>query len=661
MGARSSSLRTKIVALLVSLSALWVFAAWVTTRDGMNLLLLQTLNNGVYQPSSPLLLELQFERRLSVTYLAKPSEPQRTALDGSRQRTERLVATFKESARDWQVETAGSAALDSRIREALAKLDGLAAVRSSVDNRSLDRPAAIRAYTDVVDALFGVYGALGVLDDESLARDSDNLTRVNQARELAAQEDALVAGVLAAGRMTEAEYTQFSQLVGAQRFVAADAAAKMPGTLQARFEQMRSSPEIVRFRNLEDRLIIDGRSARPLPVDPVDWRNAAEAALEQMHQVVLAGADAIEERATPMAIGVIIRLLLAAGLGLLAVIASIVVSITTARALVRQLERLREAARQLAEERLPGVVARLGRGEDVDVAAEAPPLAFGEDEIGQVGQAFNAVQETAVRTAVEQAELRRNVRDVFLSIARRSQALVHRQLTLLDTMERREQNAEDLEDLFRVDHLATRMRRNAENLIVLSGSTPGRAWRRNVPMVDVARGAVAEVEDYTRVTVLPFGPVSLAGRAVGDTIHLLAELIENALSFSPPHTAVEVKGQLVGNGYVIEVEDRGLGMSEEDLAAANVQVNNRSAEFNLANAARLGLFVVSRLTERHGIRVQLKESPYGGTTAVVLIPAELVSDGSTDGDTSGGFLAGRTATAPRAGHADESVRAVRAP
>ena len=224
-----------------------------------------------------------------------------------------------------------------------------------------------------------------------------------------------------------------------------------------------------------------------------------------MHEVVVAGGEGIAGPGHAGRDRVIVRLVLAAGLGLLAVIASIVVSITTARALLRQLERLRQAAWQLADERLPRVVERLGRGEEVDVAAEAPPLEFGNDEIGQVGKAFNAVQETAMRTAVEQAELRRSVREVFLSLARRTQALVHRQLTLLDAMERREHDAEELEDLFRVDHLATRMRRNAENLIVLSGSTPGRAWRRNVPMVDVVRGAVAEVEDYTRVNVLPLG------------------------------------------------------------------------------------------------------------------------------------------------------------
>ncbi|GAB3383515.1 hypothetical protein GCM10027452_35830 [Micromonospora halotolerans] len=224
---------------------------------------------------------------------------------------------------------------------------------------------------------------------------------------------------------------------------------------------------------------------------------------------------------------------------------------------------------------------------------------------------------------------------------------MHRQLTLLDAMERREHDAEELEDLFRVDHLATRMRRNAENLIVLSGSTPGRAWRRNVPMVDVVRGAVAEVEDYTRVTVRPLGPVSLTGRAVGDVIHLLAELIENGLSFSPPHTTVEVRGMMVSNGFAIEIEDRGLGMGAEELAAANRRIVDRS-ELNLANAARLGLFVVSRLTERHGVKVQLKESAYGGTTAVVLIPLELVTNDGPDPSTSGGFPVGAGQPAPAA-------------
>ncbi|MEH0824744.1 MULTISPECIES: sensor histidine kinase [unclassified Micromonospora] len=644
MGSRSASLRTKVVALLVSLAALWAFAAWVTLRDGLNVLGVQTLDAQVAEPSESLRTELQQERRMSVAYLGRPSQEQAQQLREQRRRSEESAAEFAEAARSSRARLASSDELVARIDEVVTRLDALGPVRDAVAARSVDRAGAADAYTGVLDSLFRVYASLGKLDDEQIAKDTATLTQLVRVRELMSQEDALFAGVAAAGRINDREYAQFAHLVGAQRFLAADALAELPDADRERYVRMTEGQSFTRLRTLEDRLVRDGRPNAPLPVEADDWQAAIAPALQEQEAAVLASGDALVDRATPVAIWVIIRMVLAAGLGLIAVIASVIVSITTARALVRQLERLREAAFRLANERLPGVVERLGHGEQVDVAKEAPPLEFGDDEIGQVGKAFNVVQETAVRTAVEQAELRRNVREVFLSLARRTQALVHRQLTLLDAMERREHDAAELEDLFRVDHLATRMRRNAENLIVLSGSTPGRAWRRNVPMVDVVRGAVAEVEDYTRVNVLPLGSVSLAGRAVGDVIHLLAELIENGLTFSPPHTSVEVRGQLVANGFAIEIEDRGLGMTEEDLAAANHRIVDRS-ELNLANASRLGLYVVSRLTERHGVKVQLKESAYGGTTAVVLIPLDLVQTGQ-DANTSGGFPVGTGSVPP---------------
>ncbi|PWR14368.1 histidine kinase [Micromonospora sicca] len=639
MGSRSTNLRTKVIALLVSLIALWAFAAWVTVRDGFNLLGVQTLNARVFEPSDPLLLQLQNERRLSLSYLGQPDPDQLKELGAQRQRTDETATALWRSTQDWRTELPASEQLEQRIAALRTEVEQLGDIRAEVGRRTIDRTATLAAYNEAIDAIFGVFDALSGLDDDQIARDTAALIDLNRARELLSQEDALLTGVLAANRMTVAEQTTFARLVGAQRYLAGRTGNDLSSTDRDRYQTMIDGVAFRQLRGLEDRVLAaKGSEIRP-PVSAPAWQVAAPQAMEDLRKVILAGGEDIVSRATPVAVMVIVRLVLAAGLGLLAVIASIVVSITTARSLVRQLERLREAAFRLANERLPGVVERLGRGEEVDVAREAPPLEFGDDEIGQVGKAFNAVQETAIRTAVEQAELRRSVREVFLSLARRTQALVHRQLTLLDAMERREHDAEELEDLFRVDHLATRMRRNAENLIVLSGSTPGRSWRRNVPMVDVVRGAVAEVEDYTRVNVLPLGPVSLAGRAVGDVIHLLAELIENGLSFSPPHTTVEVRGQVVANGFAIEIEDRGLGMTDEDLAAANHRIVDRS-ELNLANAARLGLYVVSRLTERHGVRVQLKESAYGGTTAVVLIPLDLVTDDGPDPVTSGGFRAG---------------------
>ncbi|GAA2195178.1 nitrate- and nitrite sensing domain-containing protein [Micromonospora lupini] len=644
MRSRGTSIRTKVVALLLSLVALWMFAAWVTLRDGFNLLGVQAINSKVYTPTDPLLQELQLERRLTQAYLSNPDAAQRAALETEQRKAAQLAGDFANSVRNWQVDVAGSAALDAQLDRTIAQVDGLKQTRADVLARKVDRISAADAYTDAIESIFRVYDVTGSLDDKEIAADAAALIQLNRMKELISQEDALLSGLFGNGRMSGPEYARYVSLVSAERFLGEEARARLADADQRRYQQLVEGEAFTRLRAVQDGIIHDGRPTTQLPVSAEQWRGTVEPALAEVNDAVADGGEGIVGRATGVAVMVVVRLVLATGLGLLAVIASVVVSITTARTLLRQLERLRQAAWQLADERLPRVVERLGRGEEVDVATEAPPLEFGVDEIGQVGKAFNAVQETALRTAVEQAELRRNVREVFLSLARRTQALVHRQLTLLDAMERREHDAEELEDLFRVDHLATRMRRNAENLIVLSGSTPGRAWRRNVPMVDVVRGAVAEVEDYTRVNVLPLGPVSLAGRAVGDIIHLLAELIENGLSFSPPHTTVEVRGQLVANGFAIEIEDRGLGMSEEDLAAANHRIVDQS-ELNLANAARLGLYVVSRLTERHGVRVRLKESAYGGTTAVVLIPQALVSTNGTDPEDSGALPAGPTAIA----------------
>jgi hypothetical protein len=196
-------------------------------------------------------------------------------------------------------------------------------------------------------------------------------------------------------------------------------------------------------------------------------------------------------------------------------------------------------------------------------------------------------------------------------------------LSILDRMERRAEDPTELEDLFRVDHLATRMRRHAEDLVILAGASPGRGWRNPIPLVDVLRGAVSEVEDYARVSIRPMPDVAIAGRAVGDIIHLLAELIENATSFSPPNTRVHVGGELVPHGLVLEIEDRGLGMTAEALAEFNARLAD-PPEFDPAASGQLGLFVVARLSTRHGVQVRLRPSPYGGVSAVTLIPEALV-------------------------------------
>jgi signal transduction histidine kinase len=318
-----------------------------------------------------------------------------------------------------------------------------------------------------------------------------------------------------------------------------------------------------------------------------------------------------------------VRLGVVGGLGLLAVLVSVLLTLRFARGFVRELVGLRGSAEELADTRLPEVVARLSRNESVDVAAEAPPLEPGRTtEVTRLADAFAKVQRTAVDAAVGQAELRAGVSRIFLNIARRNQSLLHRQLTMLDGLESRAE-ADDLEALFRIDHLTTRMRRHAESLIILSGATPGRGWRHPVRIADVLRAAVSEIEDYTRATVLTESEDGLVGAAVTDVIHLLAELIENAATFSPPNTEVRVMAERVGTGFAVEIEDRGLGVKPELLAEANRRLAE-PPEFDLVDTDQLGLFVVARLAARHDISVTLQRSPYGGVTAIVLLPHDLV-------------------------------------
>jgi len=330
---------------------------------------------------------------------------------------------------------------------------------------------------------------------------------------------------------------------------------------------------------------------------------------------------------------VVVNFVVVIGISLAIIVAGVALMGFFARRVARDITDLEATARYLADEEMPRLVERLRQGEQGVVPAEVTlHLRTKTAEVASAEAAIASLQHTAAAAAAGEAGLRNGIGQVFVSLARRNQSLLQRQLRLIDALEQKASDPAALADLFPLDHLTTRMRRHAEGLIILSGAAPGRSWSEPVPVIDVIRGAVAEIEDYKRVTVLTRAEDAVTGLAAADMIHLLAELIENATLSSPSGTRVEVRAERVANGFAIEIDDRGLGIEADQLHTINKRLA-RPPDFDLANADQLGLFVVGKLAARHGVRIALRPSAYGGTTAVVLLPNSIVvraADAETD-------------------------------
>ncbi|MFC7532598.1 nitrate- and nitrite sensing domain-containing protein [Actinoplanes sp. GCM10030250] len=625
MRSRNWSIRSKIIAMvavpLSALLALWIFATVVTSGPALTLLSARDAVHRLGDPGLQLIMQLQRERHFAAAYIAA----RRSTLDDlnkQRAATDEAVSGFRSAA--------GTTDMNESVRADVAALEShlseLATVRSRIDVRDMDVLSQIKYFNDAIDAGFDVSRTAAVFFHERVDKEVRGVISAFRGQEYLSRADALMAGAAAAGRIDAVSRANLVEYLSTSRYLLGAGVADMPVPVQGDFAKLLMSTTFLELTHMQNILIGDNYVGGPTPISGSQWQPVYDKATQDLTAFELRAVEQIAQDATPLAISVLLRLAVAGLLGLVALVLSIMVSVRFGRSIVGRLVRLRREALEMATDRLPSVVGRLQRGEAVDVEAETPPLEYGGDEIGQLGRAFNNVRRTAVQSAVDEANVRRGINEVFLNIARRSQTLLHRQLSLLDRMERRETEPQELEDLYRVDHLATRMRRHAEDLVILAGAAPGRGWRNPVPVIDVIRGAISEVEDYKRVDIRSVTSSALVGRSVGDVIHLLAELIENAASFSPPHTRVQVVGQVLPNGYAIEIEDRGLGMSPEQIEESNRRLAE-PPEFDPTDSARLGLFVVAQLANRHGIRVSLRVSGYGGVTAIVLVPGDLVTVG----------------------------------
>ncbi|WP_066955999.1 sensor histidine kinase [Streptomyces lushanensis] len=643
---RGKSIRRKIVALLlvplVALTVMWAFVSVLTGGQANQLLDVGHVIKKIGHPVEDAILVLQSERRQTLIHLSDPrAADSLTELRGRRADTNAALALVRRNA-TFAVRDRMDPITSERFKALLGALDGLDLMRRSVDESTVTRERALDFYNQLIEPGHSFLASLYGHEDV----DGDNwgraLVGLGRAKEMLSREDAVVASALTARRVTAEDIRSLSDLVAGRTVLYQTNLSDLPLTDRVTLEQYWRTPATLALRQTEDDLIEAGPANDPKVVDLAHWQTMTAPVLEDLTRES-AKADALyRAHIDPVRQGVFIRLVLAGTVGFVALLVSVIVSVRVGRDLVRDLTQLRKEAHEVSGVRLPSVMRRLAAGEQVDVETEAPRLDYERDEVGQVGQALNTLQRAAVEAAVKQADLRRGVSEVFVNLARRNQVLLHRQLTLLDTMERRTEDTEELADLFRLDHLTTRMRRHAEGLVILSGAAPSRQWRKPVQLMDVVRAAVAEVEDYERIEVRRLPRIGVGGPAVADLTHLIAELLENATVFSPPHTAVQVHGERVANGFTLEIHDRGLGMAPEVLLDANLRLAE-TPEFELSDTDRLGLFVVSRLAQRQNVRVSLQPSPYGGTTAIVFLPVALLTDApETEGT---GFRLDRKRTA----------------
>jgi signal transduction histidine kinase len=315
------------------------------------------------------------------------------------------------------------------------------------------------------------------------------------------------------------------------------------------------------------------------------------------------------------------NLLITSAAAVLLLFLVLLISALVARSLTGPLRKLRADALDVAGHRLPEMVRRLSQSEGTDESIDIEPIGVSStDEIGEVARAFDQVHLEAVRLAADEAMLRGNLNAMFINLSRRSQSLIERQLSLIDSLEQSEQDSGRLSSLFRLDHLATRMRRNSENLLVLAGHEVTRRWSQPVALVDVLRAAISEIEQYERVVLNVQPGIVVVGQAVNDVVHLVAEIVENATTFSPEDTQVYVSGQpLSSGGVLLDITDNGVGVSDQEMSHANWRLDNPPV-VDVAVSRRMGLFVVGRLAARHGVRVRLRHAQAGGLTALIWLP-----------------------------------------
>lgn len=516
--------------------------------------------------------------------------------------------------------------LGERVRLALRELDGLAAVRVGTDTGTTSRADAFDYYTGQIAALNGIDFGLERTTDQELNRNVAVLQSLGDIKESTAQQRAFLNGVFSAGGFAGNEFVEFATMR------ATGQAALERFDRQADDEQRAANAYVLdtgaaRTAAYFEQVALGAADGRPMVVNPQSWWSALTTVLDDMVHMQQYVGSQIQARAQTLQNVAATRIAGLGGVVGLSFAGALLLLVMATRSITRPLAALAAEADGVAGVRLPQAVTRVQTAADDEPLVPPEPVqvpARSTTEIRQVASALDRVQSAAFSLATEQAMLRRRTNESLANLGRRNQNLLRRQIGFITNLEREETDPSGLANLFELDHLATRMRRNAESLLVLAGAATPRQWSAPLPVADVIRAALSEVEEYRRVTLRRIDDAFIAGSAVGGVAHMLAELVENGLSFSPPDSEVEIQGRQLGETYLIAVIDSGVGMTTDDLTRAN-ELLRGGGDFVVAPSRYLGHHVVGHLARQLRIDVALSPSPVTGITARVTLPADLLA------------------------------------
>ncbi|MET8852142.1 nitrate- and nitrite sensing domain-containing protein [Amycolatopsis sp. NPDC004625] len=631
-GMRDWRLRSKLAAVLIipTLTALALGALRVVDDARQAAEFQRTADQVAFAVKvTTVVHELQNERSLAVARIASSNQLLQTGLDAQIAKVDREVSDLRNAAGSLQYD---DQATKDRYTRGLQRLDALRPLRAAFNAQNgLPDITVLTAYSGVLDSLIELGREVTTaVTDRDVLRLGTSTQAISEAKEFTTRADAQLQIAAFRGSFPGDLLDQTHASASSADASVAAFLANADDDQRQLYNDTYSGPEVDDRRRIQTNAFSLAQQNDPPSIDTTALGKDSTVSADKLHAVESNLLAQLKTRADDLATAAVNSAWLGGAGVLAALAAAIALMLVVARLMLRPLRVLRKSALDVAYTRLPETVqAILDDPDPVGASKKAvqPVPVTSRDEIGEVARSFDIVHEQAVKMAAEQALLRENVNGIFVNLSRRSQRLVERQLGVIDRLEADEQDPDHLASLFELDHLATRLRRNGESLLVLSGAGLAKSVPKPVPAADVIGAAVSEIEQYARIEVGIVPDVAVQGLAIHDLVHVLAELLDNATYFSEPETKVIVRAVVTRRkALAIQVTDHGVGMSEERLA----EVNSRLADppdLDVSVTRRMGLYVVSRLAKRHGIEVRLRENEdiEGGVIARVVVPAELLT------------------------------------